>query len=195
MKSLCVCVCYSLTRGSLASMLALKCCRLSESRGSTMQTSGPAESRKTVRAVRRHLWSTTLSPKNTHTDIYKHTVNIQTYFHSFHKIEVHSVCSSVVLPASHRCSSVFRADLSSILQAPPLFSCRLIGDVSTNFRAWRTACSTRPRPAVSPGPGSRNVYLFAGYYKKNKNVFVCVCVLPLCVLGWWTTSLRTPSNR
>lgn len=131
----------------------------------------------------------------THTDIYKHTVNIQTYFHSFHKIEVHSVCSSVVLPASHRCSSVFRADLSSILQAPPLFSCRLIGDVSTNFRAWRTACSTRPRPAVSPGPGSRNVYLFAGYYKKNKNVFVCVCVLPVCVLGWWTTSLRTPSNR
>lgn len=42
-----------LTSGSLASMLEVKRCRQSECSGSTVQTSGPADNRKTVRAVSR----------------------------------------------------------------------------------------------------------------------------------------------
>lgn len=59
----------TLTCGSLESMLAVKRCRQSMCTGSTIQTSGPEDSRNTVRAVRRLIWSTTHpeSPENPHT--------------------------------------------------------------------------------------------------------------------------------
>lgn len=60
---------FLLTSGSLESVLLEKRCRQSPSSGSTAQTSGPADSRNTVRAVRRLTWSTTHPgpPENTDT--------------------------------------------------------------------------------------------------------------------------------
>lgn len=55
-----------LTCGSLASMLAVKRCRQSVCSGSTAQTSGPADSRKTVSTVSRLTRSTAPSAETHH---------------------------------------------------------------------------------------------------------------------------------
>lgn len=68
------------------------------------------------------------------------------------------------LPDSQRPSRVLRADLSRVLQAPRLFSWRLIGDVTNNLKVWRTAWTTELGPvpltestARASGRGSSSV--------------------------------------
>lgn len=112
-----------LTSGSLASMAVMKRCRQDVCSGSGPQTSTPADCRKTVKAVRRLAWSTKWSPENT-----KHL-----------SVPSAPVCYRYrprcwSLPDSQRPSRVLRADLSRVLQAPRLFSWRLIGHVTNSFK-------------------------------------------------------------
>lgn len=65
------------------------------------------------------------------------------------------------VPPFQSSSRVLRADLSRSFQAPQLFSCRLMGDATTDLRACRAAWITRLEPALATGataapPGGEN---------------------------------------